>query len=219
MLRILTLPIDSIIRKLPWVDRYGGLVRTFEQIHDISTNENPVFIVKKFPVSCDVTNLQCEQEGRYNDLVPNSNYKSVVYLEDRGGVNIAFPVTNSKERVYTYTSNIRLTAWLNGPALGYDSCLLGDMASLDILRVLNFRKDAIAYHKTTWPFFSINSLEVRVTGFERHDKDTVFDRYSYMDQEAFLAPFDFFAAKIQITARIMPGCFKAFTPKTSIDCL
>ena len=55
------------------MDRYGGLIRIARRLVEIGENENgPIYDEELFPVSSDVTEKECWEGGRYNDLRTSS---------------------------------------------------------------------------------------------------------------------------------------------------
>lgn len=92
------------IENLDFVDKIAGLTSalTFE----IKGGNNEL-VQKTFPVACCVTPDDCK-EGMYNDLMPNSDYKTVIYFED-GGVTFEKYESNWKY----YKSTLRLVCWIN----------------------------------------------------------------------------------------------------------
>ena len=96
--------LKSRIADLDFVDKIAGLVAT--QYMNV-TNEAGVKVQKSYPVACCTTADDCIT-GAYNDLAPDSKYKSVIYFEDRG-VTFERYASNWKY----YRSNLRLVAWLN----------------------------------------------------------------------------------------------------------
>ena len=74
---------------------------------------------KTYPVSCNTTAEDCKN-GLYNDLTPNSKYKTVIYFED-GGVSF-----NLRQGDFIcYTSNLKLVCWINVPLYKADWCESG----------------------------------------------------------------------------------------------
>ena len=71
--------IKGYIEYLSFVDKIAGLVSTQYMTID--------GVQKSYPVACCVTADDCK-EGAYNDLTPDSRYKTVIYFED-GGVSFS----------------------------------------------------------------------------------------------------------------------------------
>ena len=65
------------IAGLPFVDRITGLVKilSFRE-----TQENGSSKLKSYPIACNVTAGDCVNTGKYQDLVPNSSKKSVIFF-------------------------------------------------------------------------------------------------------------------------------------------
>lgn len=65
--------IKDQIDGLSFIDKIAGLVSTTYMTID--------GVQKAFPVACCVTADDCKA-GAYNDLTPDSKYKTVIYFED-----------------------------------------------------------------------------------------------------------------------------------------
>ena len=115
--------IDTIltpkISVLDFVDRYAGIVRT---INIAEGNGTETGIIKRYPLACDVTGVDCANVGVYQNLVPDDTKKSVVYWE------MISPMSNmgmTKTRDFyrkKFKGTARLVVWLNLAKLGIDNC-------------------------------------------------------------------------------------------------
>lgn len=115
------------IQSLPWVDKYCGVVKILTyQAKDKSDR----VILKKIPVSCTDSLEDCAS-GKYIDLCPNSNKKSVLFLKDKG---TRFVSRNGDK--YSWQSSFDLVIWLNLPKLGYNGCSYSGIAMTGILSKL-----------------------------------------------------------------------------------
>ena len=99
----------TYLQGLPFVDRLAGVVRTVTITGEDGKR-------KAFPVACNVTNADCTA-GRYQDLVPDSSRKSVMYFEDGGTV-----LTGLLKGDPQFRSTIRLIGWLNLKKMGLTDC-------------------------------------------------------------------------------------------------
>jgi hypothetical protein len=182
------------IEDLDFVDKIAGLVAT--QYMTI-TDENGTKVTKSYPVACCVTADDCKQ-GDYNDLTPDSKYKSVIYFEDRG-VSFNRYEGNFKH----YTSSLRLVCWLNvrmilGEDCDASACTYSSHAITDIIRHLpqfpyNFAPFVRVYAEVT-------NQVVRSNG--------IFSAYTYNEKQTqyLMSPYDYFALDIQTTFAIcLPG--------------
>lgn len=188
--------IKTHIEGLDFVDKIAGLVSAVS--FDISDKDNQL-ITKTFPVACCVTADDCKQ-GAYNDLMPNSQYKTVIYFED-GGVSFERYVSNWKY----YKSTLRLVCWINiekitnsGVCKSEVPCTYAAHIIADIIRVLP------AFPQNIAPFDHVYS---EVTG-QLVRNPSIFGAYTYDEKHSqfLLAPFDYFALEIQTNFAIcIPG--------------
>lgn len=169
--------LKSQIEGLNFVDKIAGMVRPMT-----ITKEK---VRKTFPVSCDVTADECVK-GAYQDLIPDSKYKSILYFEDQG-TNFEY---REKNRVY-FTSRLNLVCWLNLKKLAECGlCVISPQVILMILANL--------------PEFPVQSdiyREIRIKVTSEVPKNAgIFGRYSYDETIAqyLLAPFDYFCLQITV---------------------
>lgn len=183
------------IKDLNWVDKYAGLVRPVTIVQPTPTGT----IRKVFPVSCSINETQCKP-GDYQELIPNTNYKSVVYFED-GGVT----VTGRDARFVDCRSTLSLIAWLNGKKLGNDGCDLSSIAVLNIIKALT-------------PYFSnFNSgsfAKIKIAAVSEDPKNAnIFTRYSYDESttQYLMYPFDYFRLNLSVVFSVPLGCIDDMT--------
>jgi hypothetical protein len=170
---------------LTFIDKIAGLVST--QYMTI-TDENGNKVQKAYPVACCVTADDCK-EGAYNDLTPNSQYKTVIYFED-GGISFVRAQGNFRH----YQSRLRLVCWINVAKLYTDVCYTDIPCNastniiIEIIRAI--------------PDFPVNYtplMQVRfeVTGQMVRD-NSIFGRYTYNEKQTqyLMSPFDYFALDI-----------------------
>lgn len=180
--------IKDKIKCLDFVDKIAGLVSTtYLSIPDENGNK----VQKAFPISCTTTVEDCKQ-GLYNDLCPDSKYKSVIYFED-GGVRF----TGRKGDFVCYTSNLKLVCWINVGLYMAECCPDGVpcSASADIIGkiicVLPAEPENIDPYVRVMPV--ITSQDVR--------SNAIFSKYSYNEKQVqyLMYPYDFFALNIETT--------------------
>lgn len=179
--------IRNHIADLDFVDKIAGLtaVTTF----DIRGPDNTV-VQKSFPIACCVTADDCK-EGAYNDLMPNSDYKTVIYFEDGG---ISFERSESHWKYYT--SNLRLVCWINIEKLtesGYckseEPCTYAAHIVAEIIRYLpEFPENHSPFDHV---YSEVTSQIIR--------SPSIFSQYTYDEKHSqyLMAPFDYFALDIQ----------------------
>jgi len=177
--------IKEKIEVLDFADKIAGL--TAVTYFDI---KGPDGVVQKaFPIACCVTADDCK-EGAYNDLMPNSAYKTVIYFEDKG---ISFNKSESHWKYYT--SNLRLVAWLNIEKLtdsGYCKselpCTYAAHIVAEIIRALpEFPQNISPFDHV---YSEITNQEIR--------SNSIFSAYTYDEKHSqyLMAPFDYFALDI-----------------------
>ena len=178
--------IKGHIEDLTFVDKIAGVVQavTFE----IRGPDNQM-IQKTVPVACCVDPADCK-DGQYNDLMPNSEYKTVIYFEDRG---VTFNRSESNWKYYT--SNLRLVCWINiVKILGKECksevpCTYAAHIIADIIRHLPSHPENHA------PFDFVYSEVVN----QAIRSNSIFAAYTYSETHSqyLLAPYDFFALDIR----------------------
>ncbi len=207
--------IGDDIEALDWVEVYGGLVQTVKIRQPDSNND----VYNIFPISCDVSEEDCNTNQRYQDLIPNSNKRSIVYFEqltglvDRGGVRIGNS-TNRFRRVYTGT--VRLVCWLNMQLLGVNECYGSDIYMRSLLKILyqdlnsnNFPDDSI---------FKNGDIQIKVQQFVPKDYRVIFGKYNYLESTGYwMYPYDYFAIDLAITITLPLCDFDAPTPPVNPD--
>lgn len=188
--------IVSLIDGLPFIDKIAGVVTPITRKADDVT--------KVFPVACGVQHRDCVA-GKYDDLVPNSKYKSIIYFEDNG---VSFGAIKGNRR--EFTSRLRLIGWLNLQKLGETDCMKSEAIILEILRSL--------------PLFPVNHnnyilLMVTLVSEAPKNKD-IFSKYSYDEatMQYLMSPYDYFALDINMKWFMNLNCIDPYEPQPSIDC-
>ena len=188
--------LKAYIEDLDFVEKIAGLVQKVTFKID--------GVEKSFPVACCVSVEDCKN-GAYNDLTPDSKYRSVIYFED-GGVSLSKYESNWKY----YTSRLRLVGWLNVKMiLGEDcgeTCTYAAHAIADIIRHLPSHPQNVAPFDFVYP--EITNEIVR--------SNSIFANYTYneLQTQYLMAPYDFFALDIQTNFAI---CIKGTSVYSSCD--
>ena len=173
------------IEDLTFVDKIAGLVST--QYMTI-TDENGNKVQKAYPVACCVTADDCK-EGAYNDLTPNSAYKTVIYFED-GGVSFVRAQGNFRH----YQSRLRLVCWINVAKKYEDPCYTDvpcNASTNIIIEIIRAIPNFPANHDP------LMQVRFEVMGQPVRD-NSIFGRYTYneMQTQYLMAPYDYFALDI-----------------------
>ena len=158
--------IKGHIEGLDFVDKIAGLVSTVYM--DVSDKDNNL-VQKAFPVACCVTADDCKA-GAYNDLMPNSQYDTVIYFED-GGMTFVKAESNWKY----YTSTLKLICWINVAKILGDTCKTGTKCTrsahiiTEIIRALPlFPEDHTPFHRI---YSEVIGQEIRDNG--------IFGKYTF----------------------------------------
>ena len=195
---------------LPWVDRYGGVT---QKITKSFQDDKDGLIQKSFPISCSVTDIDCNNDQRYKDLVPDSSKSSVLYWEVTQGFSDQGADNGVKQR-RILKGSARLVGWLNTDKLGVNVCNTAALAMRSLYPLL--------YSEFTSgggsDLFNKARLKFEFGSEEIKDKN-IFSQYDYgKNVDGFLLhPYDFFAVNVTITAFI-PLCPYVFETSTPIIC-
>lgn len=184
------------IAGLPFVDRITGLVKT---LSFRETLENGSSKLKSYPIACNVTAGDCVNTGKYQDLVPNSSKKSVIYFEEAGGTIM----TGVNGKLMNFRSNIRLVCWLNLKKMGLTDCQWSSTAVLQVIRELS---DLI-----TPANYDSKYIHLKVTAISEAEKSVaIFSRYTYDEpvNQYLIYPFDYFALNITIEFSVNKNCIQ-----------
>lgn len=194
--------IRGYIDDLSFIDKIGGLVKPIVKVQDIGDGK----VVKKvIPVDCGVTHTDCIR-GKYTDLMPNSNYKSVTYFEDGGVQKI-----NDGRGDFSFQSNLKLVCWLNLKKLGKTDCSQSALAIASILNVI--------------PNKFVNSspyTRIQITCIGEDAKNpAIFGKYTYDEEKIqfLMFPYDYFALNFQVKFTIPRHCITGLTPSTETECV
>ena len=197
------------ILALPWVEQYGGMVRTVSRPQMLNIDDVPQIIMQSFPVSCDVSAADCWNNERYKDLVPNDVYKSVSYFEERGGMRL--DGISAVNGLLEFSANVSFVAWLNMKKLGYDTCHFADYVAATMFPFLRKKNVPV-----TAPFKCLVSVEP--INFEARGAD-IFEGYAYQDEQALLFyPYDYFAINCMVKIQLDPKCLPEYVVETPIIC-
>jgi hypothetical protein len=196
--------ISPNIQALDFVDRYASVVKTI----NISIGDS----VKRYPIACDVTEQDCANNGRYQDLVPDDSKMSVLYWEELQPMQVSgfTPTKTFKNRVFK--GSARLIVWVNLAKMGQTSCT----TPIEVL--LELEKAITQNIQITSGVFQNSRVEILPTRTEGNI-DTIFGKYSYPKTKNFyLSPFDFFAIDVSFTITQCLTKGASFVLSPSVDC-
>ena len=198
---------DSIL-SLPFIDKYGGLVRIVKKAY---TNEQGVYY-KTFPVTCESDINDSKDEGKLKALMPNSDYKSLAYFESAGSLKVTHMSYKGKD-VVKVSAPVDFICWLNLPKFGISEC----HSSVFHLHIINFFSRKIKKSCSSESFSWVD-LSFNINGFASRD-EKIFSKYSYGDMMALTVyPFDFFKVNLEIVFYVDPKCVDDYVFRAPIDC-
>lgn len=187
--------VKDYIDDLTFVDKIAGLVSTQYMTID--------GVQKSYPVACCVTADDCIA-GAYDDLAPDSKYKTVIYFED-GGVSHVRDQGNFKY----FLSRLRLVCWINVAKLNSDTCYTDSPCSastniiIEILRnIPEFPTEHDPFHQVK---FDVVNQVVR--------SNSIFSQYTYNEKQVqyLMSPYDYFALEIETSFAICIDSRQTYT--------
>lgn len=190
------------IKDLPFIDKYAGVVKVL-RFRDKTANGNSV--IKSFPADCRTTLEECES-GRYKDLTPDDDKKSVTYLEDTG-----LRIVGREGNYLMFEATYDLVSWLNLPKLGFTDCSYSGIAILGILKKLPPRPfNSGVYHLIDIQFVT-----------QRPKSSNPFAKYSYDETvtQHLMYPYDYFVLALRVTFRVDMRCITISALTPPVDCV
>ncbi len=193
---------------LSWLERWGGLVIPVQR----KVQHGNAWTTRTFPVSCSV-DPQCEDDSKFQKILPNSAYKSVGYLQQIGDARTLF--NGPRENMLVATYRLRLVVWLNYLKLGIDDCR--QAGAFEVETIGNLKRD-----------FSISSDQLEQAGLLRlsrfsilpKDPAQVFNPYHMPDSaHIYFWPYGFFAIEFDAVASINLSCLSALETGLETECL
>ena len=179
--------LKTYLEDLTWADKIAGLT----QVLRVNQSEGDVKTEKRIPISCDISYDNCQQ-GCYDELVPNSNYRSIIYFEDG-----SFSFTHSQGKKKYYESRLRLVCWLNYTKMPGGCGSSGDYV-IDIIKA--------------FPAYPVNLTDMLAFNVEVISQQprsvNIFGQYSYNEFQTqyLMLPYDFFALDLRTTFYIISEC-------------
>lgn len=186
-----------------FIDKLAGVVSVISMSE---RNESDSPIIKTFPISCDTSFEDCTKSGSYKDLIPNSKYGCMIYLEENGGVDLQSEDRNGRK----YKTSFLLVGWVNQKKLGTDQCSITGKVVSTIINAL-----------TAKPFNQdiYSSIQIEVSG-QNQKSQNPFTKYTY-DQDAtqfLMKPFDYFSLNLEVNFVVNPNCITPFEKQSSTNC-
>lgn len=177
--------IVDYIDGLSWIDKIAGLT----QVAKVTQGDTE----KRFPVSCQLSYDDACRVGCYDELMPNSQYKSVVFFEDVG-----FSFVRQEGNKLYYESRLRLIAWLNYRLLTESGCGSSGDYIISILKILPTSPVNIG---------DLLRFSTVVTSQAARSSD-IFGKYTFDEKRSqyMMIPFDFFALDLRTNFMIINEC-------------
>lgn len=183
--------IKTLVVDLDWVDKASGLVRSLRR----GSNSG----VKIFPVA---TNVSPDYDPNVlTDMVPNSEYNSVLYFEDQG------LATRNEGRWIRCQSRLRLVCWLNGSKMRFTSA----QAIKSIQELIN---------NLPSNYSSGDFGQIKFTIQEEAKTASIFSGYSYSEEQTqyLTYPNDYFSLLLNVTYLASKECFTDTDPVFLNEC-
>lgn len=195
MINAITNTIKTRLMELAWAERVGGLTMPVTK-YDADGRQEFVF-----PITNDIEGKACVEMGRYFDMVPNSRYKSALYIEQTGPVR--FVQYEKKYTLLQFATDLRVVGWLNLSKMGYTDAAQSDIFSVQVAGKLLETRGIMQVGDDR---YSGALVYVDLIG-EAEKNQSIFSRYTYQRFANFLIyPFDFFAFDIRATFVVNTNC-------------
>lgn len=180
--------IVDYIKELDWIDKLAGMT----QVARVSQQSGDTKVEKRYPISCAMTFDESCKKGCYDELAPNSEYRSLIYFEDG-----SFAFTGKAGKKKYYQSTLRLVCWLNYKKLGGGCGQTGNYI-IDIIKSL--------------PAFPVQVDDILGLNIEVMSQvprsNAIFSQYTYneLQTQYLMLPYDYFALEIRTTFYVIPEC-------------
>jgi hypothetical protein len=203
MNKALSLVLLSALGDLPYIDKKTGVVQVV--LRPITENGETAY--RKIPVSTLATSQECEApEHSGVDMIPDSQYKGMLYFEDRGS-----GVGARRASAQQYQSDLRLVCWLNTERIsGEPDMTLSGKAINQIIGILTKRIPVVS------PFLNINVVVTRIP----EQSANIFSPYDYPEgrTQYLFSPYDFFAIDLRVSFDLAKNCSPDIIPVTPTLC-
>lgn len=187
--------IISKVQTLPFIDKYSGVVKT------ISYTNNGA--KKTFPAGLKLTLEACES-GHYKDLCPDSNKRSVLFLEDKGAT-----VLSQEGKEIKWRADYDLVCWINNKKIGSATPFSGT-AIAQLLKRLSLN-----------PFNSgvYQKIKINVIG-QKPKSANPFLKYTLEEEttQYLMWPYDCFVLELRVEYSINKDCIVIEDLETETQC-
>lgn len=176
------------IMSIPWVGRYGGMT------YDITKDG------KTYPISENISQQECWEEGKFLDLVPDSTYSSIVFFQE------SKPLIN--DNYGRATGSLLLFCWVNYPMIGESSSNRTRIIR-DVSSVMYSVPDSI----------NASSISINCIAKTKAESVAFFSKYAYKGEGSlYMYPYDVFTFDLEVKCMYNAACTVS-QAKTQIDCI
>ena len=203
--------LSTELKALSFVDRYGSVVQTLTEQIDDGEGKNPS--VKSYPVSCDVSDVDCNNTGFYQNLVPDDSKDSVVYWEIVTPMYNAGPTKINNFHTRKFKGVARLVVWMNVAKQG------GADTKTPFFAIAPLEKILSKTVKLVGGDYDGSHLWIQPKGMVYQDVKSVFGKYTYPKLNAFsLYPYGFFAIDVNFEIDLCLAKGGTFPVLPPLDC-
>jgi len=191
-----------------WLERWGGLVLPVQR--KIQVGES--WVSRIMPVSCTV-DPACDDDSKYQKVLPDSAYKSVGYLIQVGSAQTDF--SGPRENLLTARYRLRLVVWLNYQKMGLDDCNHAGAFELETIANLKSRFQIISDEMS-------NPGDLVLSDFSIMPKEpgTVFAPfYMFEKPNIYTWPYGFFGLEFTAKAVVNTACLSPLGVANETACL
>jgi len=184
-----------------YVDRLAGVVQVAEK-KDISKK------ISRFPIACNVSGLDCGEDGLLNFLIPDDRKKSVIYLEDLSGALFL----GRKGNDLNYNCRIRLIGWLNLKKLGHENDC--SVTAKVVAHIITRLESSQQFNDAPFTRISITAVN------QQQKSPVIFNKYTYVQSltQFLMHPFDYFAIDFVVNFTINKNCVPEFNANVPEEC-
>ena len=189
---------------LPFIDKFGGLVRTLEKADANIVDGVNKGTVKKIPITDDfvITKSDCSPTEKTIDFIPDQKFNGMLYFEDYGAVN-----NGMIRKAKGFKSKLRIIIWLNTDKIVK---LIDDTkeASYSVPTAIVadiLEKFELLQLKTLGYYQRLNiKASIPVPGTDLFSKYT----YDSIKTQYLTAPFECIGIDLEIGFYIQPSCIR-----------
>lgn len=191
-----------------WLERWGGLVIPVQR----KVQVGETWTTRMMPVSCTV-DPACEDDSKYQKVLPDSAYKSVGYLIQVGSAQTSF--SGPRENLLTARYRLRFVVWLNYQKLGLDDCNHAGVFELETIANLKAKIQIISDELSQYGELTLSDFAILPK-----DPAQIFSPfYMFEKPNIYTWPYGFFAVEFTAKAVINTACLTASGIPNETECL